>query len=206
MDAWDRQYRLDVPEVPRFSWRVLLASTTIALVAATATYVALDNGGRHTATVTPSQLNNGLSLSPDQAVQPLDKVTFTGFDGKVVTLSSLKGTPLVVNFFASYCVPCITEMPALEAVHQQLGTKVTFLGLAVSDRIDPAQALIKRTKVTYRTAQDKDGGVLATVKGTVLPTTVLIDAQGTIVATHAGALQLGRPAAVSSPAKLGISP
>lgn len=192
-----------MPEIPRFSWRVLVASTTLALVAATATYVVLDHRD-HTTTVSPKGLSD-LSLGPATPVQPLDKVTFTTFDGKEVALSSLKGTPLVVNFFASYCTPCITEMPALEAVHQQLGTKVTFLGLAVSDRIDPAQALIKRTKVTYRTAQDKDGGVLATVQGSVLPTTVLIDAQGKIVATHPGALSADDLRGLVA-SKLGVSP
>jgi thiol-disulfide isomerase/thioredoxin len=198
-----RQYRLGVPEVPRFSWRVLLASTTIALAAAVATYVVLDDGGGSTP-ASPSQAAS-LSLTPDAKPQPLDKVTFTDFHGTKVTLASLKGTPLVVNFFASYCTPCITEMPALQSVHDQLGSKVTFLGLAVTDRQGPAQALIKKTKVSYRTAQDKDGSVLATVQGNVLPTTVLIDAAGKIVETHSGAVTADELRALVAD-KLGVSP
>ena len=42
----------------------------------------------------------------------------------------LTGAPVVVNFFASWCVPCVEEMPAIEAVHQSLGDRVTFVGLA----------------------------------------------------------------------------
>ena len=174
-----------MPEIPRFTWRVLLASTTVALVAATATYVVLDDGDD--APKDPSAVTD-LELTPDGPAQPLDEVAFTDFDGTEVPIASLKGTPVVLNFFASYCTPCITEMPDLESVHQQLGSKVTFLGLAVTDRKDDAQELVKRTGVTYRTAQDKDGSVLSTLEGTVLPTTVLIGADGEVVASHPGEL------------------
>jgi thiol-disulfide isomerase/thioredoxin len=192
-----------VPEVPRFSWRVLLASTTIALAAAVATYVVLDDGGG-SPPVSPSDAAS-LSLTPDVKPQPLDKVTFTDFDGTKVALASLKGTPVVLNFFASTCVPCITEMPALQSVHEALGSKVTFLGLAVADRKGPAQALVRKTKVSYRTAQDPDGTVLATVEGNVLPTTVLIDAGGKIVETHSGAVTADELRALVAD-KLGVSP
>jgi thiol-disulfide isomerase/thioredoxin len=94
-----------------------------------------------------------------------------------------------VNFFASTCTPCITEMPALEEVYQDVGgDQVAFLGLAVTDRPEDAQALVAQTGVTYPTAQDPNADVITALGGTVLPTTVLLDADGTIVATHNGAL------------------
>jgi thiol-disulfide isomerase/thioredoxin len=115
-------------------------------------------------------------------------VTFTTFEGDEIALSSLAGTPVLVNFFASTCVPCVTEMPALQAVHEELGDQVLFLGLAMQDRPEDAQALVERTGVTYRTAQDKDGSVITALGGTVLPTTVLLDADSEIVASHSGQL------------------
>lgn len=191
-----------MPEIPRFSWRVLLASTTIALAAAAATYVVLDDGGA--SPKDPSAAAN-LDLTPEAEAQPLDTVSFTEFDGREVTLASLRGTPVVLNFFASFCTPCITEMPALESVHQQLGSKVLFVGLAVSDRKEDAQKLVRRTGVTYRTAQDKDGSVLSTLEGTVLPTTVLIDADGNIVASHPGEITADELLALVHD-KLGVDP
>ena len=81
-------------------------------------------------------------------------------------------------------------MPAFEEVYQQVGEagSVAFLGLAVADRTDDAMALVDQTGVTYPTAQDTDSSVISALEGTVLPTTVLLDADGNVVSTHAGEL------------------
>ena len=174
-----------MPEVPRFGWRLLLASTVLALIAATATFVLLDDGSSE------SNEDDGaipLPLEPDPGPVSLEDARFTEFDGTEVALSSLRGGPVVVNFFASYCTPCITEMPALEEVHQQLGGQVTFLGLAVADREDEATDLVERTGVTYRTAQDRNSSVITALGGNRLPTTVLLAADGSIAARHNGQL------------------
>src|SRR3546814_6055154 len=91
-------------------------------------------------------------------------------------MSTLAGRPLLVNFFASTCVPCVTEMPAFEEVYQEVGEEVAFLGLAVADRTDDARDLVERTGVTYPTALDQQGEVHDALGGTMLPTTVLLDA------------------------------
>ena len=165
---------------PRLPWRLVAASTVLALCAATATYVVLDDGDDDTPTGT-------IELTPDGEVG-LDGVAFTTFDGAEVALSTLRGGPTLVNFFASTCVPCVTEMPAFEEVFQEVGDEVAFLGLAVADRPEDALALVERTGVTYPTAQDPDSSVLTALGGSVLPTTVLLDADGEIVATHNGEL------------------
>ena len=132
--------------------------------------------------------SGSLELTPEGELPDPDEVTFTTFDGEEVALTSLRGGPTVVNFFASDCGPCITEMPALEEVHQQLQAEVAFLGLAVADRPEDAQDLVDRTGVTYPTAQDRDASVSTALGASVLPTTVLLDADGDVVATHHGEL------------------
>jgi thiol-disulfide isomerase/thioredoxin len=177
-----------VSDAPRLPLRLIVASTVLALLAAVATYVVLDGGGDDG----PSAADGTIQLTPqeDVAVDP-DAAVFTTFDDEAVPLTSLRGTPVLVNFFASTCTPCIKEMPALEAVHQDLGDQVTFLGLATQDRPEEALALVERTGVTYRTAQDPDGSVITALGGLALPTTVLLDASGEIVATHTGELSEG---------------
>lgn len=174
---------IGVSEAPRLPLRVIVASTVIALAAATGVYALLsDDDGETPAADT-------IQLTPeDEVPDDPDDATFTTFDDEVVALSSLRGTPVLVNFFASTCVPCIEEMPALEEVHQELGDQVTFLGLAMQDRPEAALDLIERTGVTYRTAQDKDASVISALGGTVLPTTVLLDADGEVVVLHNGEL------------------
>lgn len=174
-----------MPEVPRFGWRTLVASTLLALIASAAVVVVLGGGDDDGPKATGSTVT--IPLTPSDPVDP-DQATFTEFGGGDVALASLRGRPVVVNFFASFCTPCIEEMPAFEEVHQELGDQVTFLGLAVADRGDDALDLVKRTKVTYRTAQDRDGSVIEAFGGTLLPTTVLLDADGEVVARRLGAL------------------
>ena len=163
--------------------RVIVASTVVALLAAVATYVILDggdDGGEG-----PGDGTVAVTLDNDVAVDK-DTVTFTTFEDEEVPLASLRGGPVLVNFFASTCTPCIEEMPALEEVHQDLGDQVTFLGLAVQDRPEDARELVERTGVTYRTALDRQGDVIYALGGIVLPTTVVLDASGEIVGSHTG--------------------
>ncbi len=158
-------------------------STALALAAAVATYVVLSDDADDA-----DSASAVLSLTPADNLVGAADATFTTFDDEVVPLASLRGGPVLVNFFASTCIPCITEMPAFEEVHQELGDQVTFLGLAVADRPADALALVSQTGVTYRTARDADSSVITALGGTLLPTTVLLDAGGEIVARHAGAL------------------
>ncbi|MDP1820592.1 MAG: TlpA disulfide reductase family protein [Acidimicrobiales bacterium] len=173
----------DAPHRPPL--RLVVVSTVLALAAAVGTYALLSDGDDGDAA---SGETDTLELTPADELPDPDGLAFTTFGGDEVPLASLQGSPVVVNFFSSTCVPCITEMPAFEEVHQEVGTEVTFLGLAMADRPDDARELVERTGVTYRTAQDKDGSVIAALGGTVLPTTVLLDAEGDIVSTHNGEL------------------
>jgi len=171
-----------VPNSSRLPWRVVALSTVLALAAAVGTYrlLADDGGGADPG-------GDSLSLSQDEPLDPSD-ATFTTFDDETMPFTSVYGTPTVVNFFASTCIPCITEMPAFEEVHQDLGDTVAFLGLAVTDRPEDALDLVEQTGISYATAQDKDGSVMTALGGSFLPTTVLLAADGTIVATHTGQL------------------
>jgi thiol-disulfide isomerase/thioredoxin len=170
-----------MPSSPRLPWRLVALSTVLATAAAVGTYALLADDP---APAGPSSLE----LTPEADVPTVDEATFTTFDGDTVALTSLRGTPTVVNFFSSTCTPCIKEMPAFEEVFQQVGDQVAFLGLAVADRPEDAQALVAQTGVTYETAQDPDATVISALGGTVLPTTVLLDAEGEIVASHSGEL------------------
>jgi thiol-disulfide isomerase/thioredoxin len=171
-----------VPASSRLPLRTIVASTVIALACAIGVFVVL-GGGDDEEPLSPDEVG-GLELTPETGDG--GDVVFTTFEGDEVSLATLQGSPVVVNFFASTCAPCITEMPALEEVHLAVQEQVEFLGLAVSDRPEAAQRLVDQTGISYATAQDKDGSVIADLGGTMLPTTVLLDANGEIVETHTG--------------------
>jgi thiol-disulfide isomerase/thioredoxin len=176
-----------VPESPRLPWRAVALATVLALAAATATYVLLTDDDQPQ--VEAGATAGTIELTPEDEVPASGEPTFLTFEGQEVPLSNLQGTPTVVNFFSSTCTPCITEMPAFEEVYQELGgEQVAFLGLAVADRAEDAMALVEQTGVTYPTAQDPETAVFTELGGSVLPTTVLLDADGEVVATHHGEL------------------
>ncbi len=115
---------------------------------------------------------------------------FTYFDGTDGSLQDFLGTPLVVNFWASWCSPCIVEMPGFEAVYQELKGQVAFLGLNVDDDRKDALALIERTGVTYPVAQDNGNAVMSALGGASMPTTALIAPDGVTAAIRSGRLRV----------------
>ena len=105
-----------------------------------------------------------------------------------VELGSLRGKPVVVNFWASWCVPCRKEMPDFEAAHQQFGDRVAFLGVNHQDGRTPARDLLRQTGVTYPSGSDPDGKVAADYGLRGMPSTVFISSDGQIVASRTGEL------------------
>ena len=113
-------------------------------------------------------------------------ISFERFDGGQASIGDYDGTPLVVNFFGSWCRPCVQEMPGLERVHEKYGDQVAFLGLNVNDPIAEGRKVARRAKVTYDLGRDPTGEILQAVGGEVMPVTVLVDPDGKIVALHNG--------------------
>jgi cytochrome c biogenesis protein CcmG/thiol:disulfide interchange protein DsbE len=106
---------------------------------------------------------------------------FETLDGDQVDFDDFRdGRPALINFFSRTCVPCVTEMPDLEAAHQEYGDDVAFLGLAWRDEPDQAQELVDETGVTYETGRDPAGDILTAYEGTALPVSVFVTADGTI--------------------------
>lgn len=101
-------------------------------------------------------------------------------------LADLRGKPAVVNFWASWCVPCRREMPGLEAAHRELGERVAFVGMNHQDGRRAALALLEETGVRYRSGFDPEGRVARDYGLVGMPTTVFISADGRRLATRIG--------------------
>ena len=168
----------------------IVVATALALAAALGVVALLDGGGDAPAAGDGDGVA-GYELSPagelPASVADVRLVALDGGDDRA--LGELLGsTPVVVNFFGSWCVPCVDEMPALEAVHQSLGDRVTFVGMANRDTAERALATVAATGVTYPTYDDPDASALTYFGGLAMPTTVFIDASGEVVDVHSGPL------------------
>jgi peroxiredoxin len=103
--------------------------------------------------------------------------------GEHVALKDLQGKGLVlVNFWATWCSLCKAEVPILNKVHQDFGSKgLTVIGVAVEDRKDMVTTYRKRHEMAYPVLLDTSGDVSKEYGLFALPMTVLIDRKGTVV-------------------------
>ncbi len=122
----------------------------------------------------------------DPTGQPLPAGNFSMLEGGLGSFADYRGTPLVINFFASWCPPCVAEMPAFESVHQELGGGVGFLGVNLRDSVGNATELVERTGVSYDIARDPAGELAQALGVVAMPSTVFVSAEGVVVGTHAG--------------------
>jgi thiol-disulfide isomerase/thioredoxin len=109
-----------------------------------------------------------------------------------VAMARLGGTPTVVNLWASWCAPCVEEMPDLEKVHQAAGGKVRFLGVNTDDAVGNARARIVGTQISYPSVADPDKRVLRGLGATAMPATVFLDGAGRIVHRQFGPMTESR--------------
>jgi thiol-disulfide isomerase/thioredoxin len=119
--------------------------------------------------------------------EPLPEVTLVSLaDESPAELP--EGRPTVVNFWASWCAPCRSEMPAFERVADELGDQVAIVGITDEDELDAAREAAAATGVTYPLLVDTEQTLLTDLAITGLPATVFLDEDGDVVGRHLGEL------------------
>ena len=109
--------------------------------------------------------------------------TLETLDGNTLKLSELRGRPVILNLWASWCAPCRIEMPAIQRVHERHsddGLVVVGLNSTVQDSETAARAFADEYGLTFPIALDRDGSVSALYELTALPSTYFIDRNGII--------------------------
>jgi cytochrome c biogenesis protein CcmG/thiol:disulfide interchange protein DsbE len=171
----------------RFPLVPVVIATVVALAAAIGVLALLggdDDGGSDQAGGNGDGEESPIELTPQgelpASAEEVVLADLEGGDDRELG-ELLGGRPVVLNFFASWCVPCLQEMPDFEAVHQDVGDEVTFVGLANRDDPEAALEMVDRTGVTYPTYGDPESGAITYFGGMVMPTTVFLDATGEVV-------------------------
>jgi thiol-disulfide isomerase/thioredoxin len=126
------------------------------------------------------------------SAEPVFAATLADFDGKPVPLAELKGKLVVLNFWATWCGPCRTEIPHLIEAQEKYGPRgVVFLGAAVEDNADSVRDFGKAYGINYPVAmagKEKGIALLRALGNKIagLPFTIVLDRQGNIVAAKRG--------------------
>jgi cytochrome c biogenesis protein CcmG/thiol:disulfide interchange protein DsbE len=121
--------------------------------------------------------------------QPAPDFTLRLFDLGEVTLSQLSGTPVVLNFWASWCTPCRDEAPGLERTWRTYRDRgVTFVGLNLQDSEVEARAYLGEFAVTYPNGQDPDGTITVDYGIIGMPVTFFVNRDGVVERRWVGAI------------------
>jgi peroxiredoxin len=112
--------------------------------------------------------------------RPAPDFTLTTLDGKSFTLSELRGTPVVLNFWATWCGPCQRELPALQATAQQYDGSVAVVGIDQGEPPETVQSYVDKLGLTFAIPMDSNFEVAHRYNVSGMPTTYFIDAEGVI--------------------------
>lgn len=130
---------------------------------------------------------NEFAGSSPETKESAPNFTLALLDGDNFRFSDHKGKPVLINFFASWCLPCREEMPVLEKiVHEYQPKGVVFLGIAVDDTEEKMKDFIARYNVTFPVGLDKTADIQKAFGLYGIPTTYFIDSKGVISYSHSG--------------------
>jgi len=132
---------------------------------------------------------------PGRAPRPVVDVPLALLDGREMRLSDFRGHPLLVNFWATSCAPCVEELPALRALHADFtGRGVAMLAIAMP--YDPplhVAQFVKHHDLPYPVALDVRAEAVRAFGGVpYIPAAYLLDRDGRIVHSHIGILDAAR--------------
>jgi cytochrome c biogenesis protein CcmG/thiol:disulfide interchange protein DsbE len=131
------------------------------------------------------------SISALTAGQSAPDFTLKTIDGDSVTLSDLRGQPVIINFWASWCYPCRLEMPELERTyqaHQAEGLTVLGINVTTQDTLAEAWAFVAEFAPSFPILLDETGDVTTGYGVRGIPTSVFVDRAGVVNHVQLGAL------------------
>ncbi|HMN22680.1 MAG TPA: TlpA disulfide reductase family protein [Ottowia sp.] len=118
------------------------------------------------------------AAEPWPADRPLPPLVATDLAGRQWDLAALRGQPVLINFWATWCPPCKEEMPTLQTLHELESGRLTVLAVNVREGPRRVRRYLQSAGLTLPVLPDPEGEITRAWDMTVFPTTVLIDASG----------------------------
>lgn len=190
-------------------WIVLVAGMIVLFIGAGVLYNNLSRGFKtdgfqvegvteesttEPSTETATQPETESSSAPaEEKLNPAPDVTLEDLEGNKVKISDFQGKPVVLNFWASWCPPCKSEMPGFENLFKEYGNDVQFIMVNLTDggreTKDSAMKYVNDMGYTFPVYFDTDMSAALAYNAVSIPITYLIDTNGNIVAYASGAVE-----------------
>lgn len=168
---------------------IIVLIFVVILLGAALLYRQLSDNFQDTSLTAPTASSTD-PTDPEYMTAP--NVTITDADGNPVNLHDYFGKPIILNFWASWCGPCQSEMPALEEAYLANGEDIHFLMINLTDgsreTMESAKASISQSGYTFPIYFDTTMEATITYGASSIPLTFFIDAEGNLIARHIGAL------------------
>jgi cytochrome c biogenesis protein CcmG, thiol:disulfide interchange protein DsbE len=170
----------------------LVALAVLAVAALLAGCGPAAAGPQASGTSAPPSVHSVLQACPQQPDRPatgaatLPKLSFRCLGGGTLDLGRAPGVPTVVNLWGSWCGPCREELPIMQQLADAAGGRVRVVGVISKDGVPQAESFAEDAKVTFPSAFDGQGDLMAGVGINVLPYSYLLDANGGLVYTQVG--------------------
>src|SRR5574344_1179350 len=119
-------------------------------------------------------------LAPDFTVEMLD--------GSQVQLSSLRGKPVFLNFWATWCPPCVGEMPHFQALYPKYKDKINFLAVSIDAEKGTVEKFVAAKGFNFPIAHDGKKNVAGLYSIEAIPTSLMLDKDGKVIAYHLGGM------------------
>ncbi|MCU0352856.1 MAG: TlpA family protein disulfide reductase [Cytophagales bacterium] len=151
--------------------------------------------GLHTEVIGGAQrllLSTGLiqadtETKPEQDTDANYNVSLRTLDGKTLSLRTLKGKVIFMNIWATWCPPCVAEMPGIQKLYEKTQSEnIAFVMISVDKDIDKVRRFVKRKGYTFPVYQLADGSIPALYASEAIPTTFVISANGKLAMRHEG--------------------
>ena len=141
---------------------------------------------------TASQDAAGEGTETQAEVEPAPDFTVYDREGNAVTLTDFRGKPVILNFWASWCGPCVSEMPDLQDAYDTYGEQIHFVLVNLTDgnqeTVESATKFLDEKGYTFPVYFDTDIDAAAAYGVNAVPMTIFLDAQGYGIAWAQGAM------------------
>ena len=146
-----------------------------------------NNGSQHSTAVSPieptapSTVEGFTEFSPGSRVPEIAGTTVTG---EKLSLSALRGKTVLINFWATWCIPCVAEMPSLERVYKKFKDReFVVLGVSVDQEGSLVQEFLKQNGVSFPVMLDSDFAIVGKFGVSGFPETFFVSPEGTLLKT-----------------------